>query len=79
MATGDPPGAPQLPPPPTPGQTTTVPAFSVRELLPPRLDLFYRYNGSLTTPPCLQGVLWTLFQQPARISPAQVGARCGSG
>ncbi|KAM6294222.1 carbonic anhydrase 14 [Aegotheles albertisi] len=55
------------------GQTTEIPSFSVEELLPPRLDLYYRYNGSLTTPPCLQGVLWTLFHHPVRISLAQVG------
>ncbi|XP_074709415.1 carbonic anhydrase 14 isoform X2 [Strix uralensis] len=54
------------------GQTTTIPSFSVQDLLPPRLDLYYRYNGSLTTPPCFQGVLWTLFQQPVRISLAQL-------
>ncbi|NXV81058.1 CAH14 anhydrase, partial [Atlantisia rogersi] len=54
------------------GQTTAIPSFSVQDLLPPRLDLYYRYNGSLTTPPCFQSVLWTLFQQPARISPAQL-------
>ncbi|XP_075301393.1 carbonic anhydrase 14 [Opisthocomus hoazin] len=54
------------------GQATAVPSFSVQDLLPPRLDLYYRYNGSLTTPPCTQGVLWTLFQQPVRISPAQL-------
>ncbi|XP_042640508.1 carbonic anhydrase 14 isoform X2 [Tyto alba] len=53
------------------GQTTAIPSFSVQDLLPRRLDLYYRYNGSLTTPPCFQGVLWTLFQQPVRISLAQ--------
>ncbi|NXL11402.1 CAH14 anhydrase, partial [Mesembrinibis cayennensis] len=54
------------------GQTTAIPSFSVQDLLPPRLDLYYRYNGSLTTPPCFQGVLWTLFQHPVRISLAQL-------
>ncbi|XP_061872045.1 carbonic anhydrase 14 [Colius striatus] len=54
------------------GQTTAIPSFSIQDLLPPRLDLFYRYNGSLTTPPCSQGVLWTLFQQPVRISLGQL-------
>ncbi|KAM6039392.1 LOW QUALITY PROTEIN: carbonic anhydrase 14 [Chlamydotis macqueenii] len=54
------------------GQTTAIPSFSVRDLLPPRLDLYYRYNGSLTTPPCSQGVLWTLFQQPVLIGTAQL-------
>lgn len=54
------------------GQTTSIPSFSVQELLPERLDRYYRYNGSLTTPPCLQSVLWTVFQQPVYISAAQV-------
>ncbi|NXL68808.1 CAH14 anhydrase, partial [Chordeiles acutipennis] len=54
------------------GQTTAIPSFSVQDLLPPRLDLYYRYNGSLTTPPCFQSVLWTLFQQPVHISLAQL-------
>ncbi|NXX73568.1 CAH14 anhydrase, partial [Urocolius indicus] len=54
------------------GQTTAIPSFSIQDLLPPRLDLYYRYNGSLTTPPCSQGVLWTLFQQPVSISPGQL-------
>ncbi|XP_064032040.1 carbonic anhydrase 14 isoform X1 [Pogoniulus pusillus] len=53
------------------GQSTSIPSFSIQDLLPPRLDLYYRYNGSLTTPPCLQSVLWTVFQQPVRISLAQ--------
>ncbi|XP_074785352.1 carbonic anhydrase 14 [Athene noctua] len=60
------------------GQTTTIPSFSVQDLLPPRLDLYYRYNGSLTTPPCFQGVLWTLFQQPVRISLSQLEQLQGS-
>ncbi|XP_064898948.1 carbonic anhydrase 14 isoform X2 [Columba livia] len=54
------------------GQTAAIPSFSIAALLPPRLDLFYRYNGSLTTPPCYQSVLWTLFQQPVHISRAQL-------
>ncbi|KAM9624272.1 carbonic anhydrase 14 isoform 2-T2 [Morphnus guianensis] len=65
---------------PTPARRSTTPAgwlcsvssWSVQDLLPPRLDLYYRYNGSLTTPPCFQSVLWTLFQQPVRISLAQL-------
>ncbi|XP_030320834.1 carbonic anhydrase 14 [Calypte anna] len=54
------------------GQSTPIPSFNIQDLLPSRLDLYYRYNGSLTTPPCSQGVLWTLFKHPVRISPAQL-------
>ncbi|XP_061231284.1 carbonic anhydrase 14 [Neopsephotus bourkii] len=54
------------------GQSTSIPSFSLRALLPPRLDLYYRYNGSLSTPPCSQGVLWTLLREPVRISQAQL-------
>ncbi|NXO01263.1 CAH14 anhydrase, partial [Rhinopomastus cyanomelas] len=79
MGPGGPQNVPLIPvsPPPT-GQTTVIPAFSIRELLPDRLDLFYRYNGSLTTPPCFQGVLWTLFQQPVHISQDQLEQLQGS-
>jgi len=28
--------------------------------------------GSLTTPPCTQGITWTLLQQPIEASPEQI-------
>ncbi|XP_064588731.1 carbonic anhydrase 14 isoform X2 [Zonotrichia leucophrys gambelii] len=60
------------------GQTVAIPAFSIRELLPEQLERYYRYNGSLTTPPCSQSVLWNLLPQPVRISRAQLEQLQGS-
>ncbi|XP_066124151.1 carbonic anhydrase 14 isoform X2 [Saccopteryx bilineata] len=53
-------------------QYTSVPPFNVRELLPPVLAHYFRYNGSLTTPPCYQSVLWTVFSRRAQISMDQL-------
>uniref|UniRef100_A0A3Q2U4G2 Carbonic anhydrase n=1 Tax=Fundulus heteroclitus TaxID=8078 RepID=A0A3Q2U4G2_FUNHE len=48
-----------------------VPGFNVRALLPTRLDEYYRYDGSLTTPPCYPSVLWTVFKNHVTISQKQ--------
>uniref|UniRef100_W5NCH0 Carbonic anhydrase n=1 Tax=Lepisosteus oculatus TaxID=7918 RepID=W5NCH0_LEPOC len=52
-------------------QNVQVPAFNIQELLPKRLDEYYRYDGSLTTPPCYPSVLWTVFRNPVSISQEQ--------
>jgi carbonic anhydrase len=33
---------------------------------------FFRYMGSLTTPPCTQGIVWTLLRQSIEASPEQI-------
>lgn len=36
--------------------------------------LTYRYEGSLTTPPCTEGVHWFLMKQPVLLSASQIAA-----
>jgi carbonic anhydrase len=40
-------------------------------LLPPDRR-YYTYMGSLTTPPCSEGVLWMVLQNPVSIAPEQI-------
>ncbi len=40
-------------------------------ILPANQD-YYRFNGSLTTPPCSEGVLWMVMKNPVTASKAQV-------
>ncbi|KAA0190130.1 hypothetical protein HAZT_HAZT011851 [Hyalella azteca] len=46
-------------------------ASALSALLPRNKQVFYRYPGSLTTPPCSQAVVWTVFAHTAPVSPAQ--------
>jgi carbonic anhydrase len=34
---------------------------------------YFQYMGSLTTPPCSEGVLWMVMQQPVTLSAEQIG------
>jgi carbonic anhydrase len=40
-------------------------------LMLPSDQRYYQFMGSLTTPPCTEGVLWMVLKQPLRLSPAQ--------
>jgi carbonic anhydrase len=54
------------------GDRVRMPAgiLNMNELLP--IDQrYYQFIGSLTTPPCTEGVLWMVMKQPIQISKAQ--------
>ena len=45
--------------------------LNANELLPKNKD-YYRFNGSLTTPPCSEGVRWFVFKEPVEMSKEQL-------
>ncbi|MBS1145666.1 MAG: Carbonic anhydrase, eukaryotic [Proteobacteria bacterium] len=45
--------------------------IDLNNLLPASRN-YYTYMGSLTTPPCSEGVLWLVMKQPAQVSPEQI-------
>ena len=44
-----------------------------REMMPKDMS-YYHFSGSLTTPPCSEGVLWLVLKQPITASNAQIKA-----
>jgi carbonic anhydrase len=40
--------------------------------LMPESSGYFRYMGSLTTPPCSEGLTWTVFKKPIEASPQQI-------
>jgi len=44
---------------------------NIRSFLPQKQD-YYRFNGSLTTPPCSEGVKWMVMKEPLTVSKQQV-------
>ncbi|KAM6183696.1 carbonic anhydrase 9 isoform 1-T1 [Erethizon dorsatum] len=60
------------------GSEIWIPGLDVSALLPSDLSRYFQYEGSLTTPPCSQGVIWTLFNQTVRLSARQLHILSGS-
>jgi len=56
-----------------PGDEVEVDDFDPAKLLPASFRS-YRYPGSLTTPPCDQGIQWVLLAEPIELSAEQIAA-----
>ncbi|MBN3315097.1 CAH6 anhydrase, partial [Atractosteus spatula] len=54
------------------GQSMNISSVNVRAMLPENLSHFFRYQGSLTTPPCYESILWTVFDTPITLSHSQI-------
>uniref|UniRef100_A0A4W6F8T4 protein-tyrosine-phosphatase n=1 Tax=Lates calcarifer TaxID=8187 RepID=A0A4W6F8T4_LATCA len=53
---------------------TFLEPFVLKDLLPSSLGSYYRYTGSLTTPPCSKVVEWIIFSRPIYVSYKQLEA-----
>ncbi|MBF0568176.1 MAG: carbonic anhydrase family protein [Nitrospirae bacterium] len=51
----------------------SVPSVNINaSALLPEMDSIFVYSGSLTTPPCSEGVSWNVFNSPIEVSKAQI-------
>ena len=46
--------------------------LNLMKVLPENREHFYAYSGSLTTPPCTEGVQWIVFKEPIELSKDQI-------
>lgn len=56
------------------GERHTLPNGLSAEALLPEDQAYYRFNGSLTTPPCTEGVRWVIMKTPVQVSEDQLAA-----
>ena len=57
--------------PPHKGDALTLGRFDVTQLYPEKRD-YYDFTGSMTTPPCSEGVRWLVMKTPVQLSEAQL-------
>ena len=60
--------------PTEPGETRSYDNVHINaaDLLPASLKPYYHYEGSLTTPPCTEGIRWFVLETPVTLSSGQV-------
>ncbi|CAH8864321.1 unnamed protein product [Trichobilharzia szidati] len=57
----------------SPGVSQSIPEFNLSNiLLNISTDSYFRYQGSLTTPPCTENVLWTVFTDAVAVRSAEM-------
>ena len=61
--------------PVTEGPEHEIPGVAIDPAaLLPRDTAYYTYDGSVTAPPCTEGVAWFVLKTPIELSPAQIAA-----
>lgn len=58
---------------PAEGKPTPLTSFDPSAVLPEK-RAYYKFTGSLTTPPCSDGVRWQVLKQPVELSSSQIAA-----
>ena len=51
---------------------STVISLNLALLMGTNLNDFWRYEGSLTTPPCTEGIIWTIFKTPILFTESEI-------
>ncbi|NRA69649.1 MAG: carbonic anhydrase family protein [Gammaproteobacteria bacterium] len=54
------------------GATASLESVLKSSVLMPSTKDYFRFNGSLTTPPCSEGVRWFVLKDPIEASPSQI-------